>query len=114
MAANRRNYFRMYRVKQAARIKEKRQAWDSNNSDRVRQYTKTQEQKPGYGKKKVARRAAQSHAKNASRVCSSCGGSPKGKDGRSLVQAHHDDYSAGKSYKMLCATCHGKKRMRNG
>ncbi len=38
--------------------------------------------------------------------CEQCGESPKAKDGRRLVQAHHDDYNFPLSVRWLCAICH--------
>jgi hypothetical protein len=39
-------------------------------------------------------------------VCESCHGSVRFKDGRSGVQAHHDDYSKPLSVRWLCQRCH--------
>lgn len=38
--------------------------------------------------------------------CESCGGSPKFKDGRTGVQAHHDDYNMPLVVRWLCQPCH--------
>lgn len=39
--------------------------------------------------------------------CSKCGASPKhSSDGRSLIQAHHEDYSKPLDVEWLCAKCH--------
>jgi hypothetical protein len=43
--------------------------------------------------------------------CESCGINPgRGVDGRSLLQAHHEDYSKPFKVEWLCAPCHGKTR----
>jgi hypothetical protein len=39
-------------------------------------------------------------------VCAECGESPRGEDGRTLVQAHHDDYNKPLSVRWLCQPCH--------
>lgn len=39
--------------------------------------------------------------------CEACGESPVGVDGRSLVQAHHNDYAEPLEVRWLCARCHG-------
>lgn len=39
-------------------------------------------------------------------VCESCGGSGVYKDGRSTVQAHHDDYDKPLDVRWLCQKCH--------
>lgn len=39
-------------------------------------------------------------------LCSVCGKSEHRRDGRSLIQAHHDDYSKPLEVKWLCVQCH--------
>jgi hypothetical protein len=42
-------------------------------------------------------------------TCSRCGtAEKKGRDGRSLLQAHHPDYSKPKEVVWVCAPCHGE------
>ncbi len=43
-------------------------------------------------------------------VCEVCGSDPGyGSDGRSLIQAHHEDYSQPLDVEWLCISCHGKR-----
>lgn len=39
-------------------------------------------------------------------ACENCGGCPKFKDGRTGVQAHHDDYNKPLEVRWLCQKCH--------
>lgn len=45
-------------------------------------------------------------------TCEECGNvDPRAIDGRSLVQAHHDDYSKPLAVRWLCSLCHAKHHM---
>ena len=48
------------------------------------------------------------------KTCSECGGSgPEYKDGRSAIQAHHDDYTRPLVVRCLCQPCHLKWHLNN-
>ncbi|HEM7839616.1 hypothetical protein [Burkholderia multivorans] len=64
----------------------------------------------GYGSEKVAAKIEVMKAIRAGRLtrqpCERCGESPTAKDGRSLVHAHHEDYSKPLHVRWLCVSCH--------
>lgn len=64
----------------------------------------------GYGQEKQAAKAEVMKALRAGRIarqpCASCGATSKASDGRSLVQAHHDDYAKPLQVRWLCQRCH--------
>lgn len=41
--------------------------------------------------------------------CEVCGEDKRGRDGRRLVQAHHEDYARRLDVTWLCSLCHGKR-----
>jgi hypothetical protein len=46
--------------------------------------------------------------------CEGCGSAdPRGQDGRSLIQAHHHDYSQPLAVEWLCANCHAAEHRRS-
>jgi hypothetical protein len=45
--------------------------------------------------------------------CQKCGVSGQMKDGRSMIQAHHDDYNKPLEIKWLCQSCHHEWHKKN-
>ena len=64
----------------------------------------------GYGPEKLAAKMAVLSAVRGGRLvrlpCETCGTSPVAADGRSLVHAHHEDYSQPLAVRWLCVKCH--------
>lgn len=64
----------------------------------------------GYGPEKLAAKLEVLKAIKSGRLtrmpCESCQEAPIGSDGRSLVHAHHDNYSQPLQVRWLCVTCH--------
>lgn len=64
----------------------------------------------GYGPEKVAAKIEVMKAVRSGRLmrqpCEQCGESPVGRDGRSLVHAHHADYEQPLQVRWLCVNCH--------
>ena len=64
----------------------------------------------GYGPEKIAAKVEVMKAVRSGRIvrqaCESCSSSPVASDGRSLVHAHHEDYSAPLRVRWLCVACH--------
>lgn len=65
---------------------------------------------PDLGKKDRAHNLVEKAIKRGAlinpHVCSSCGSSGQFKDGRSSIQAHHDDYDKPLEVRWLCQKCH--------
>lgn len=64
----------------------------------------------GYGPEQIAARNAVSRAVRDGELvrqpCEKCGSTARAKDGRSLVHAHHDDYSKPLIVRWMCQRCH--------
>ncbi len=64
----------------------------------------------GYGAEKLSAKLEVLKAVKSGRLerqpCEVCLKSPRGSDGRSLVHAHHDDYSSPLLVRWLCVACH--------
>ena len=57
--------------------------------------------------KQILNKAVVSGAIIRQTTCESCGTiNPRGTDGRTLIQAHHDDYSKPLEVRWLCVQCH--------
>lgn len=67
----------------------------------------------GYGPDKQAAKTEVMKAVRAGRLsrqpCEICSRDPKATDGRSLVQAHHDDYTQPLQVRWLCQKCHHRE-----
>ena len=63
----------------------------------------------------AVQRAIKSGALVRPESCDNCGAHPGcTTDGRPLIHAHHDDYSASLSAKWLCASCHRQQHLLTG
>lgn len=67
----------------------------------------------GYSPEKQAAKSEVMKALRSARLvrqpCEVCAGSPTASDGRSLVHAHHEDYSKPLQVRWLCQRCHHRE-----
>lgn len=101
-----------YRTPGAAeRVRSWAKRYRRQNFDKVREYDNARPRRAGEPEKTRAR-AVVNHALVRGELhrkpCEVCGiPDQRGIDGRSLIQAHHDDYSKPLEVRWLCSTCHG-------
>jgi len=87
----------------------------NRNTDRFREMSRRQARL--YAQRhpeKIKARNALTHALERGEIvrpleCGDCGNAPSpGRDGRTQIQAHHDDYSRPLEVRWLCRLCHAK------
>jgi hypothetical protein len=92
-----------------ARVKRYREC----NIEKIREYDRGRGFRPS-SPEKIRARAAINHAIETGQIqrpasCENCGAKHVvGADGRTLIQAHHEDYSKPLAVRWLCVVCHGR------
>lgn len=108
-----------YGAKQSKRLtapdgREKLRQWRRSRTiseaTKARETRHSKQYRARYPEKEKAKRALNRAVENGIIVrpeaCQECGRTDRGRDGRSLIQAHHDDYSAPLNVRWLCIQCH--------
>jgi len=96
--AKRRKYLKSVRSNPKCREREKRHS---------KKYCNTYPEKTLA--KQIVARAIKSGALVRPSTCPNCGDFSVGQDGRTLIHAHHDDYTKPMDVRWLCVMCHSKE-----